>query len=54
VAEWGHDLRQALDALATGGIWWTALFPGLAMTLMVVGLSFLGEGLGEWTERKGR
>ncbi|HBY76299.1 MAG TPA: peptide ABC transporter permease, partial [Cyanobacteria bacterium UBA11148] len=31
--EWGHDLRQALDALPTG-IWWTALFPGLSMTLM--------------------
>ncbi len=54
VAEWGHDLQQALDGLATGGIWWTALFPGLAMTLMVVGLSFLGEGLSEWTEKKGR
>lgn len=46
--EWGYDLRQALDGLATGGIWWTALFPGLAMTLMVVGLSFLGEGLNDW------
>ncbi|HBB31731.1 MAG TPA: peptide ABC transporter permease [Cyanobacteria bacterium UBA8803] len=44
--EWGHDLRQALDALPTG-IWWTALFPGLAMTLLVVGLSLLGEGLSE-------
>ncbi len=44
--EWGHDLRQALDALPTG-IWWTALFPGLAMTSMVVGLSLLGEGLTE-------
>jgi peptide/nickel transport system permease protein len=54
VSEWGHDLRQALDGLATGGIWWTALFPGLAITLMVVGLSFLGEGLSEWTEKKGR
>ncbi|OUC13838.1 MAG: peptide ABC transporter permease [Alkalinema sp. CACIAM 70d] len=52
--EWGQDLRQALDALATGGIWWTALFPGLAMTLMVVGLSFLGEGLNALTEKKGR
>jgi peptide/nickel transport system permease protein len=54
VPEWGHDVRQALDGLATGGIWWTALFPGLAMALMVVGLSFLGEGLVEWTEKKGR
>ena len=44
--EWGHDLRVALDALPTG-IWWTALFPGLTMTVMVVGLSLLGEGLSE-------
>ncbi|MBR8836277.1 MAG: ABC transporter permease [Stigonema ocellatum SAG 48.90 = DSM 106950] len=44
--EWGHDLKQALDALPTG-IWWTALFPGLGMTSMVVGLSLLGEGLNE-------
>ncbi|WP_029681618.1 ABC transporter permease [Picosynechococcus sp. NKBG15041c] len=45
--EWGHDLRLALDALPTG-IWWTALFPGLTMTLMVMGLSLLGEGLNAW------
>jgi peptide/nickel transport system permease protein len=45
--EWGYDLKQALDALPTG-IWWTALFPGLAMALMVVGLSLLGEGLNEF------
>jgi peptide/nickel transport system permease protein len=47
VPEWGHDLKLALDALPTG-IWWTALFPGLAMTTMVTGLSLLGEGLSEW------
>ena len=47
VPEWGHDLKQALDALPTG-IWWTALFPGLGMTSMVVGLSLLGEGLNEF------
>ena len=45
--EWGHDLRLALDALPTG-IWWTALFPGLTMTTMVMGLSLMGEGLNEW------
>ncbi|MBW4659423.1 MAG: ABC transporter permease [Drouetiella hepatica Uher 2000/2452] len=44
--EWGTDLRQALDALSTG-IWWTALFPGLALTMLVVGLSLMGEGLNE-------
>lgn len=46
VPEWGHDLKMALDALPTG-IWWSALFPGLAMTTMVTGLSLLGEGLSE-------
>jgi peptide/nickel transport system permease protein len=45
--EWGHDLRLALEALPTG-VWWTALFPGLGMTFMVVGLSLLGEGLNEF------
>jgi peptide/nickel transport system permease protein len=47
VPEWGYDLKQALEALPTG-IWWTTLFPGLAMTTMVVGLSLLGEGLNEF------
>ena len=46
IPEWGHDLRLALDALPTG-IWWSATFPGLAMTLMVTGLSLVGEGLSE-------
>lgn len=46
VPEWGHDLKLALEALPIG-IWWTTLFPGLALTLMVVGLSLLGEGLSE-------
>jgi peptide/nickel transport system permease protein len=46
IPEWGHDLKEALADLSTG-IWWTTLFPGLAMALMVVGLSLLGEGLSE-------
>ena len=45
IPEWGHDLRLALDALPTG-IWWSATFPGLAMTTLVTGLSLVGEGLG--------
>lgn len=50
VPEWGADIRQALDALPTG-IWWPALFPGLALTLMVTGLSLVGEGLNELGRR---
>ncbi len=44
VPEWGSDLSMALVALPTG-VWWTAFFPGLAMFILVVGLSFVGEGL---------
>jgi peptide/nickel transport system permease protein len=47
VPEWGSDLQQALSALPTG-IWWTALYPGVAMFVLVLGLSFLGEGLESW------
>ena len=47
IPEWGGDLQQALTALPTG-IWWTALYPGLAMTLLVLGLACLGEGLEAW------
>ena len=47
VPEWGGDLQQALTSLPTG-IWWTALYPGLAMFVLVLGLSFLGEGLEQW------
>ncbi len=50
--EWGYDLKQALDGLSTGGIWWTTLFPGLAMMVMVMGLSLLGEGLNDWLDPK--
>ncbi len=46
VPEWGHDLKQALDAFGAGeAIWWTTVFPGVTMTLMVTGLSLVGEGL---------
>ncbi len=47
IPEWGGDLQLALTALPTG-IWWTALYPGLAMFVLVLGLSFLGEGLECW------
>jgi peptide/nickel transport system permease protein len=47
IPEWGGDLQQALTALPTG-IWWTALYPGLAMFVLVLGLSCLGEGLERW------
>jgi peptide/nickel transport system permease protein len=45
-AEWGYDIQRAVSDAASG-IWWTGLFPGLAIVLLVVGLTLLGEGLNE-------
>jgi peptide/nickel transport system permease protein len=45
-AEWGYDIQRAVSD-ATASIWWTGLFPGLAIVLLVTGLTLLGEGLNE-------
>ena len=54
IPEWGSDLNMALSAVPTG-IWWTALYPGLAMFGLVMGLSLIGEGLEDFfTESAGK
>jgi peptide/nickel transport system permease protein len=45
-AEWGYDLQRAIPD-AGAGIWWTATFPGLAIVLLVTGLTLVGEGLND-------
>ena len=45
-SEWGYDLSRALDD-AAAGIWWTTVFPGMAIVLLVTGLTLVGEGLNE-------
>lgn len=45
-AEWGYDIQRAVSDTASG-IWWTGLFPGLAIVLLVTALTLLGEGLNE-------
>jgi peptide/nickel transport system permease protein len=45
-AEWGYDLQRAI-ADAGAGIWWTGLYPGLAIVTLVTGLTLLGEGLND-------
>jgi peptide/nickel transport system permease protein len=45
-AEWGYDLQKALSDV-TSGIWWTALFPGLAIVFLALGISLMGESLND-------
>jgi len=45
-AEWGYDLNKARSDISNG-IWWTAVFPGLAIVLIVVGVTLIGESLND-------
>ncbi len=45
-AEWGYDLNKALSDVANG-IWWTGVFPGTAIVLVVLGMTLVGESLNE-------
>jgi len=45
-AEWGYDLNKALPDAASG-IWWTGVFPGAAIVLIVLGSTLMGESLND-------
>ncbi|CAN5394401.1 ABC transporter permease [soil metagenome] len=45
-AEWGYDLNKSVSDV-TSGIWWTAVFPGLAIVLVVLGVTLVGESLND-------
>lgn len=45
-AEWGYDLNKALSDV-TSGIWWTSIYPGLAIVLVVLGITLVGESLND-------
>ena len=45
-AEWGYDLQRAIDD-AGAGIWWTGLFPGIAIVLLITGFTLVGEGIND-------
>lgn len=44
--EWGYDISQATQDI-TSGVWWTAMWPGLAIIALVAGLTLVGEGLND-------
>jgi peptide/nickel transport system permease protein len=45
-AEWGYDLNRSISDV-TSGIWWTSVFPGLAIVLTVLGVTLVGESLND-------
>lgn len=47
---WGIMLSEGRDYLATS--WWIATFPGIAITITVLGIIFLGEWLRDYLDPK--
>ncbi|ADG99454.1 binding-protein-dependent transport systems inner membrane component [Segniliparus rotundus DSM 44985] len=45
-AEWGYDVNKGIPDI-TGGVWWTSVFPGVAIVLAVLATAFVGESLSE-------
>lgn len=45
-AEWGYDLNKAISDVSSG-VWWTATFPGVAIVLVVLGMTLVGESLND-------
>ncbi|MFD4957699.1 ABC transporter permease [Microbacterium sp. NPDC058389] len=45
-ADWGYDLNKSLSDV-TSGIWWTSIPPGVAIVLVVLGITLIGESLND-------
>ncbi|NNH75984.1 ABC transporter permease [Nocardia uniformis] len=46
-AEWGYDLNKAVINDVSNGIWWTGVAPGVAIMLVVLGMTLAGESFNE-------
>ena len=50
VATWGNILNAAQDLMILKNSWWVWLPTGIAVTLFVVGINFIGDGLRDATD----
>ncbi|GAA5210439.1 ABC transporter permease [Microbacterium kyungheense] len=45
-AEWGYDLKESIGDVSAG-IWWTAIPPGVAIVVAILGVTLIGESLND-------
>ena len=50
VATWGNILNAAQDLMILKNSWWVWLPTGIVVTLFVVGINFIGDGLRDATD----
>ncbi|WP_344780418.1 ABC transporter permease [Microbacterium kribbense] len=48
-SEWGYDLSRSVSDV-TSHIWWTAIPPGVAIVLVVLGITLVGESLSDLSD----
>ncbi|WP_036284944.1 ABC transporter permease [Microbacterium luticocti] len=48
-SEWGYDLSRAVSDV-TSHIWWTAIPPGVAIVIVVLGITLVGESLNDLSD----
>jgi peptide/nickel transport system permease protein len=53
VPSWGRMLADGRDVLFFGG-WWVATFPGVTITLVVLGINLFGDALAEVLDPRSR
>ena len=46
-ADWGHDLNTAVQNDVSNGFWWSGVYPGVAIALLVLGVTLVGESLND-------
>ena len=50
VATWGNILNAAQDLMILNNAWWVWLPTGIVVTLFVIGINFIGDGLRDATD----
>lgn len=50
IPDWGRDIEQHYTFIS-GGIWWTVLFPSLAIATLIVGINLIADAIAQTFER---
>jgi peptide/nickel transport system permease protein len=52
--EWGSMIAVGASSLTEGGAWWPSVFPGLILSITVIGFGLIGDSLVEITDPRQR
>jgi peptide/nickel transport system permease protein len=50
VPDWGKDIAEHYQFI-NGGVWWTVLFPSLAIATLIIGINLIADAIAQSAER---